>query len=249
VIAKVYVCPEFMAPATCCVTVSAALVSSPTGRGLVVVMTNPLKVKGTAPTAQRTPVVCSPMQLSAATAPVKLAVPVGYFAMIPVIGLLALFWMSRTNEPEVVPVGTSRLPETVTRLEPPPVVSPSVVVMVLVMVFVIVLVMVFVTVWTTVVAVVRVLVSSEVVVLVSTEVSVLVVVQETIWVDVSSIVLAVRPPEAYRDAKTIPAPITSPTARRAAPVTWLEARLCKMSQRFPLSRLDRNTFSKNLSGQ
>jgi len=197
------------------------------------------------------------MQLSAATAPVKLAVPVGYFAMIPVIGLLALFWMSRTNEPEVVPVGTSRLPETVTRLEPPPVVSPSVVVMVLVMVFVIVLVMVFVTVWTTVVAVVRVLVRSEVVVLissavvvlVSTEVSVLVVVQETIWVDVSSIVLAVRPPEAYRDAKTIPAPITSPTARRAAPVTWLEARLCKMSQRFPLSRLDRNTFSKNLSGQ
>ena len=247
-----------MAPATCCVTLSAALVSSPTGRGLVVVMTNPLKMKGTAPTAQRAPAGVSPMQLSVAPpAPVKLAVPVGYFAMIPVIGLLALFWMSRTNEPEVVPVGTSRLPETVTRLEPPPVVSPSVVVMVLVMVFVIVLVMVFVTVWTTVVAVVRVLVRSEVVVLissavvvlVSTEVSVLVVVQETIWVDVSSIVLAVRPPEAYRDAKTIPAPITSPTARRAAPVTWLEARLCKMSQRFPLSRLDRNTFSKNLSGQ
>jgi hypothetical protein len=157
--------------------------------------------------------------------------------------------MSRTNEPEVVPLGTSRFPETVTRLEPPPVVSPPVVVTVLVIVFVIVLVKVFVTVWTTVVAVVRVLVSSEVVVLVSTEVSVLVVVQETIWVDVSSIVLAVRPPEAYRDAKTIPAPITSPTARRAAPVTWLEARLCKMSQRFPLSRLDRNTFSKNLSGQ
>src|ERR1039457_3100259 len=101
-------------------TVSLALVSEPTGRGLVVWMLIALKVKGCARATQSTLAGLSPIQLTRGPAVlVKLAAaPVGYLATIPVIGLLALFLMLSTSVPVVVPDGTRKLPETVTRVEP-----------------------------------------------------------------------------------------------------------------------------------